>query len=88
MMVLVSQPTKMNDDGVIINFDHLKGSSAIGQDADFAILLQRNREKTDGDILNSSFSPITRTIVDKARFASGGTTFLNFVGNKSKFEER
>lgn len=88
MMLVVSQPTKIKEEGTIINYDHLKGSSAIAQDADFAILLQRNREKTDGDILTSSFSPIARTIVDKARFASGGTTFLNFIGEKSKFIER
>ena len=34
-----------------------------------------------------AFDPFTYVINDKARFAAGGTRKLNFIGEKSRFEE-
>lgn len=81
--LLISQPRKMVE-GESITYDTLKGSSAIGQDADTVILLHRRR-LGEGAGANS-FAPITNVIVDKARFSSGGKFNLNFVGVMSRFD--
>ena len=83
MMVLVSQPRKLNDESKTPNFDDLKGSSAIGQTSDAVILLHRRR--TTSQDSEASFEDTTTLIGDKARFASGGKNRLKFLGDKSKY---
>ena len=68
-----------------MTYQVLKGSSAIPADADQVILLQRRRKQ--GETTDTSLSPITQVIVDKSRFSAGGRTKLNFIGEKSRFEE-
>jgi len=87
MMCLISQPRKLNNSNDL-TFDDLKGSSAISQDADTVILLHRKREEASLNKLRlSSFSPYTNVLVDKCRFARGGSTVLEFKGEISKFFE-
>lgn len=87
MFILISQPTKlsMEQEEGYLTYEVLKGSSAIPQDADEVILLQRKRIKNESS--ESALGPRTRIIVDKSRFSGGGTTVLNFIGEKSRFEE-
>ena len=82
VFLLISQPRKMLE-GEVITYDTLKGTSAIGQDADTVILLQRKR-LTNGDGADS-FSKQTTVIVDKARFSSGGRTNLFYEGRMATF---
>ena len=68
-----------------ITFEDLKGSSALSQDPDEIILLNRKRIKD-----NEGYSKLeskTKVLVDKTRFAEGGGCLLEFIGNKSKFVE-
>uniref|UniRef100_A0A6H1ZAX5 Putative helicase n=2 Tax=viral metagenome TaxID=1070528 RepID=A0A6H1ZAX5_9ZZZZ len=86
MLIVISQPRKMNseDDPT---YDVLKGSSAIPADADEVILMHRKRmldAKVSG---KGNFSPITKIIVDKSRFARGGRCNLFFEGELSRFRE-
>uniref|UniRef100_A0A6H1ZQN1 Putative helicase n=1 Tax=viral metagenome TaxID=1070528 RepID=A0A6H1ZQN1_9ZZZZ len=82
MMLLVSQPTKIGNEREL-TFNDLKGSSALGQDPDEIILLNRQRIKgNDGfEALESK----TKVLVDKTRFSLGGGCLLEFLGSKSKF---
>ena len=84
VMMLISQPRKLNNKNTI-TYDDLKGSSAIPADADEVILMLRKRMR--GSESANSFSPETEIIIDKARFAPGGRTKLEFIGEKSKFIE-
>jgi KaiC/GvpD/RAD55 family RecA-like ATPase len=79
MLILISQPRKMNREDNP-TYDDLKGSSAIPADADEVILLHRKRTGEGG-----ALEPKTRVIVDKSRFAPGGRAFLEMEGAKSKF---
>ncbi len=79
MMILISQPRKMNSEDNP-TYDDLKGSSAIPADADNVILLHRKRTGEGG-----ALEPKTRVIVDKSRFAPGGRAFLEMEGAYSKF---
>ena len=82
VFLLISQPRKMLE-GEIITYDTLKGTSAIGQDADTVILLQRKRiGNSEGA---DAFSKQTTVIVDKARFSSGGKTTLFYEGRLATF---
>ena len=83
MLILISQPRKYNNEN-IPTMDSLKGSVTIGQDADYVLLIHRKRLKGMGE---GAFDPFTYVINDKARFAAGGTRKLNFIGEKSRFEE-
>lgn len=85
IMILISQPRKLNSES-IPTFDDLKASSAIAQDADNVILIHRKRLSGSSDT-KSSFDPIANVIVDKDRFAPGGRTKLELIGAKSKFVE-
>jgi len=82
MMILISQPTKIGSEREL-TFDDLKGSSALGQDPDEIILLNRKRVKSNEgfDMLEEK----TKVLIDKSRFALGGGALLRFVGSKSKF---
>jgi KaiC/GvpD/RAD55 family RecA-like ATPase len=85
MMVIVSQPRKLNDESKMPNFNDLKNSSAIAQTADSVLILHRQRVSSPtGD---TSFLGETSVIGDKARFASGGKGRLKFIGEKSRFED-
>lgn len=84
MVMLVSQPRKLNSEENP-TYDDLKGSSAIPADADEIILIHRRREKDENG--TNSFESMTSVIIDKSRFSSGGRTRLNFIGEKSRFEE-
>jgi KaiC/GvpD/RAD55 family RecA-like ATPase len=84
MFLLVSQPRKMNSEDEP-TYDSLKGSSSIPADADEVLLLHRKRLLSEDG--SSSMEPITKIIVDKSRFSSGGRTKLNFLGDRSRFEE-
>jgi len=85
IMILVSQPRKLNTDRQP-TFDDLKGSSAISQDADEIILLHRVR--IPGSIESfKAFESECQVIVEKDRYGSGGKTILEIIGNKSKFIE-
>jgi len=93
MMAMVAQPRKLNENTSTNNgndptsflptYDDLKGSSAIGQDADEVLLLHRRRN-TDESVMGS-FQKKTFVINDKARFASGGNCLLHFEPAKSRF---
>ena len=83
-MILISQPRKVNAERDI-TYDDLKGTGAISADADVVILLNRKRKKGANSVM--SFDSKTTVIVDKSRLAAGGRIQLNFVGEKSKFEE-
>ena len=89
MFLLISQPRKrsMEDQTKLPTYDELKGSSAIPADADEVIILYRKRMSGDKDEEATSLESSTRVIVDKSRFSSGGTARLQFIGNKSRFEE-
>ena len=80
MLILVSQPRKMNREDNP-TYDDLKGSSAIPADADEVILLHRKRAVEGG-----ALEPTTRVIVDKSRFAPGGRAFLKMEGAYSRFD--
>ena len=84
--LLISQPRKV-DGKVELTSDDLKGSGALFQDADEIIILHRKRVR-DAQATTEAYESKTRVIVDKSRFSSGGSTYLEFLGNKSKFIER
>lgn len=84
MMILISQPRKLNREGNM-TYDALKGSAAISQGADTVILL--NRKRVEDERGQSSFESKTTVITDKARFATGGWSILEMVGRKSRFDE-
>jgi len=84
-MLLISQPRKM-DNKTEITYDDLKGTSAIGADADEIILMMRRRIR-EATSTNESLEPKTRIIIDKSRFSAGGTTYLEMLGSKSRFIE-
>lgn len=81
-MILLSQPRKKTGEGSP-TYEDLKGSSAIPADADEVILLHRQRIKDETG--HNSFEPRTQIIVDKARFASGGRTYLHYDGARARF---
>jgi len=83
MLILISQPRKLNSENTP-TMDSLKGSVTIGQDADYVLLIHRKRLKGMGE---GAFDSYTYVINDKARLAAGGTRKLNFIGEKSRFEE-
>lgn len=86
--ILISQPRERSSDLAptwIPTYEELKGSSAIPADADEVILLHRKR--IQGESGFSSLEPETLVIVDASRFAPGGRVKLNFVGEKSRFDE-
>jgi len=85
LFILISQPRKTKDEetnGLPTYYD-MKGSSALAEDADEAIILHRKRLRKDEGI----FDPITKVIVDKGRYSAGGMTQLYLDGAKSKFIE-
>jgi len=83
--LLLSQPRKLNTESDP-TYDSLKGSAAIPADSDLVILMHRRRIIEAGDI-EERYEPITKIIIDKSRFSSGGSTKLEMIGNKSKFVE-
>jgi len=84
MMLMISQPRKLNRENSI-TYDDLRGNSAIAADADEIILLTRKRkEQVEG---YDAFDPKTKVIVEKSRFGSGGISYLNYIGAKARFEE-
>jgi len=85
MMLLVSQPRKLNTERKP-TYDDLKGSAAISQGGDLIILMHRRRKKGDVDMIDS-FESKTLIIVDKSRFSAGGKAVLEFLGAKSRFIE-
>jgi len=82
--ILVSQPRKINAERSI-TYDDLKGSGAIGADADSVILLNRKRVKESRAY--SAFEEKATIIIDKSRYSPGGKVNLKFIGEKSKFIE-
>jgi len=86
--ILIGQPRKGRTDTPLdyqITRDDIKGSSAIPADADEVILMSRRRLKQEEG--NYLFESETKIVVDKSRYSSGGITKLNFLGEKSRFEE-
>jgi len=83
-VLLISQPRKMKT-GEEFTYDDLKGSSAISQDADTVILV--NRKRTRQNKVAGSFSGMADIIIDKSRFSSGGSFNMSFEGNMSRFRE-
>jgi replicative DNA helicase len=84
IMIMVSQPRKLNAEREP-TYDDLKGSSSISADSDI-ILLGRRKRKKEGDGFDAFESKAT-IIIDKSRFSSGGRSYLEFIGGKSKFVE-
>ena len=87
IVTLISQPRKLNNEEAP-TYDSLKGSSAIGADGDEIIIMHRKRLTTDNQDSYTALESNTRIIVDKDRFSTGGTVFLEFIGEKSKFIEK
>jgi KaiC/GvpD/RAD55 family RecA-like ATPase len=84
LQILISQPRKTGGEEDLVA-DDLKGSSALQQDADYVMFLNRRRLK--GDELERAFDPKTKLTVDMSRYSSGGNTHLNFMEAYSRFEE-
>jgi KaiC/GvpD/RAD55 family RecA-like ATPase len=82
--ILISQPKKTYSEDDLVA-DDLKGTSALQQDPDYVIFV--NRKRTKGDESRNSFDPRTKLIVDMSRYSSGGSTHLYFHGDRSKFDE-
>ena len=82
--LLVSQPRKLSS-GAMPTYEDFKGSSAIPADADYTIIMHRKLELQQEGV--EALSPITKILVDKSRFSSGGLTHLTFDGSRSRFYE-
>ena len=91
--LLISQPRKADKEtmNTSITYEELKGSSAIPADSDEVILLHRRKLTLPGkdkdETASEAYSSKTKVIVDKSRFSSGGSCFLEMIGEKSKFIE-
>ena len=85
VVIMISQPRKLNSESSNITYDDLKGTSAFSQDADIILLMHRKRSL--GEENTFSFAEKTTVIADKVRLAGGGRTKLKFIGAKSKFVE-
>jgi KaiC/GvpD/RAD55 family RecA-like ATPase/transcription elongation factor Elf1 len=84
LQILISQPRKTSGDDDL-TADDLKGTSALQQDADYVVFV--NRKRLRGDNVTNSFDTKTKLTVDMTRYSSGGSTNLNFLGEYSRFEE-
>jgi len=82
--ILISQPRKVNEEGRVINYHDLFGSSSLSQAPDKIILIHRAR-LTGTD--EGAFADRATVINEKARFSTGGRRYLKYIGNKSKFVE-
>ena len=93
-IILIAQPRKFDDDTRTMRASDLKDSSAIQQDSDVIILLHRRPVRTEMKDLAkgaattfTNQSPYTLVRVEKARYSSGGDTFLYFDGARSTYRE-
>jgi replicative DNA helicase len=92
-IIAIAQPKKFDKESKIMSAADLKDSSAIEQDADTIIILHRQRTKTDvkdfgknGGFIGNQ-SPYCLVRVEKARYSSGGETYLYFDGARSGYRE-
>jgi replicative DNA helicase len=92
-IIAIAQPKKFDKESKIMSAADLKDSSAIEQDADTIIILHRQRVKTDvkdfgkGAGFIGNQSPYCLVRVEKARYSSGGETYLYFDGARSAYRE-
>ena len=84
IFLMVSQPRKLNSEREP-TFDDLKGSSAIAADSDIILLGRRKRIKDKFGF--NSFESKATVLIDKSRFSAGARLQLEFVGEKSRFDE-
>jgi len=88
--LLIGQPRKRNQEQessttFVPTRESIKGSSSIPADADEVIIIHRKRLLEDDG--SSTFDSKTQIILDKSRYSAGGIVTLNFVGEKSRFDE-
>jgi replicative DNA helicase len=93
-ILLIAQPRKFDDENRMMTMNDLKDASAVAQDSDSIILLYRRRIKTDvkdfgkeAAGFQGNQSPYTLLRVDKARYSTGGETYLYFDGERSTYRE-
>jgi replicative DNA helicase len=90
-IILIVQPRKTDLDKPMTAAD-LKDSSSIHSDADYIIIMHRNRLascKVDPDMetKDKSLDPVTLIRFEKARYGRGGECLLYFHGEYSRFDE-
>jgi replicative DNA helicase len=100
VVMLIAQPKKLG--GKVIDSDDLKDSVSIPMDADWVILLHRDKVLESGLVENEldanedpfaareekyTLSPRTRVIFDATRFSRGGTVTQYYDGAISTFFE-
>lgn len=84
---LIAQPRKM-EQGVVMDYYDIKGSSDMPADADIVFLLHRNRTApTEEGTREETFETTTKFIVDKSRESPGGECRLYFDGYYRQFVE-
>jgi twinkle protein len=90
-VILIAQPRKTDLDKPMTASD-LKDSSSIHSDADYIIIMHRNRlasGKVDPgmETKDKSLDPVTLIRFEKARYGRGGECLLYFHGEYSRFDE-
>jgi replicative DNA helicase len=90
-VILIAQPRKTDLDKPMTASD-LKDSSSIHSDADYIIIMHRNRLASGKvepgmETKNQSLDPVTLIRFEKARYGRGGECLLYFHGEYSRFDE-
>ena len=90
-VILIAQPRKTDLDKPMSASD-LKDSSSIHSDADFIIIMHRNRTASGKvergmETKEQSLDPVTLVRFEKARYGKGGECLLYFHGEFSRFDE-
>lgn len=83
---LIVHPRKVIE-GRIPTQNDLRDSGLIPADADFIIILHRKRKVDAEEAMEERFEPECLVRVEKARYESGGDSYLEFDGEKSLFKE-
>jgi len=65
----------------------LRDSGMIPADADFVIVFHRKRIRTDEETEQAQFDDNVLVRVEKARYESGGDSYLKYHGEKSLYVE-
>jgi KaiC/GvpD/RAD55 family RecA-like ATPase len=90
-VILIAQPRKTDLDKPMTASD-LKDSSSIHSDADYIIIMHRNRlasgkVESGMETKDQSLDPVTLVRFEKARYGRGGECLLYFHGEYSRFDE-
>ena len=89
VMLAIARPRKMGEKKIMSSED-LAWSADIEGDADYIILLHRDRVKdveVDQRVTEGIFMPKTLVRVDKARWDKGGDCYLRAIDDQCRFEE-